>query len=222
VKPDVIVAWPRNCDYPLWRRFLRDERSRFAKVIVVFTELGIADYRNFVTAQVQATCIDSPPRDGRDWRDVAVNAGLDISTAESVWFTEQDFIATDRFWPQVRLPLSGVCVGDGRPLHPASLFADRSLIEQTSRYFGTPPVDHFFTFGTELVALARPHLIVSGWRHYQGTSDNHTLLERGEEAGIYQRERYRRYLADCLRAGVPLHPSWAAEARAEIERGAHP
>jgi hypothetical protein len=223
VKPDVIVCWPRNCDYPLWRAFLRAERSRFGEVYIVFTELGIADYRDFVRSQVDATCLDSPERDGRDWRDVAVNAALDRSSAERVWFTEQDFLITDpeRFWPQVRGPLSGIDVGDTRPLHPACLFASRDLIERTGRYFGTPPVDHFYTFGTELVALAKPHLILSGWRHDQGTSQNHTLLERGEEAGINRRERYRRYLADCLRAGVPLQPDWAARARAEIDRSAH-
>ena len=101
---DVIVCWPRFADYPRWRQFIRDERRRFGRVFVVFTEHDGPDRSGWVRANFpEATCIDSPARGDRDWRDVAVNAALDLSEADRVWFTEQDFEITDPavFWPAV-------------------------------------------------------------------------------------------------------------------------
>ena len=215
MKPDIVVCWPRNCDYPLWRAFLDRERERFGEVIVVFTELGEADYRPFLRSVLPAECHDSPPV-GRDWRDTAVNYALDRSRAERVWFTEQDFTITDPalFWPQTDGPVVGIDAGDGRPFHPACLFVDRAVIERTSRYFGTPPVDHFYTFGRE---LPEPHrYIEGGWTHRQGTSQNHTLIERGIDEGVYRRAEFRDYLRASLEADVPMEPRWIESARREI------
>ena len=55
MKPDVIVSWPRHADYPLWRQFIRENRQRFAKVIVAFTDHDGHDYSQFV---VDAMCQD--------------------------------------------------------------------------------------------------------------------------------------------------------------------
>ena len=216
---DVIVSWPRNCDYPLWRRFLRDERSRFGRVLVVFTDHAGDDISGFVRAHLEADCLDSRSVSG-DWRDTAVNQALDHSTSERVWFTEQDFLIGEGFWEQVDgSPAIGWQEHDDR-WHPSCLFVNRDLIERTSRYFGTEPVDHFYRFGKELEALTPIKRLVGGFEHLQGTSQNHWLIDSNVDEGVFKRERFRRYLRDCLDAGVPLHPEWAARAR--IEGSAHP
>ena len=110
----------------------------------------------------------------------------------------------------------GFDAGDGRPLHPASLFVDRGLIDQTSRYFGPEPIDHFYTFGKELRELAEPTLLTGGFRHMQGVTQNHSLIDQGEDTGVFKRDQFRDYLQDCLAADVPLHPEWIARAKKEI------
>ena len=80
-KPDVIVVWPRNCDYPLWRKFIHENRSRFGKVIIVFMETNQGDdYRAFIKSTLSPNLYaiyDSPtPQGYEDWRNVAVCEGL--------------------------------------------------------------------------------------------------------------------------------------------------
>jgi hypothetical protein len=217
---DLIVSWPRNCDYPLWRKFLRDNRHRFARVLVVFTDHAGEDISGWVRSVLDATCLDSPPV-REDWRDTAVNHALDHSDAEWVWFTEQDFLITDpdRFWTQTvwaEKPL-GWQEHDDR-WHPSCLFVPRSVIDKTSRYFGTVPVDHFYAFGQEVNAISPIQILQGGFEHLQGTSQNHWLIDSGIDQGVFKRDRFRRYLADCLAADVPLHPGWRDRAIRERER----
>lgn len=202
---DVIVSWPRSCDYPLWRQFIRDERARFGEVFVVLTELAGLDVSGFVRRTFgDATVIES---DGiGEWRDAAVNTALDRSTASHVWFTEQDFTVTPAFWPQFTGDLAGIHVDD-RPFHPACLLASRTLIERTGRYFGPDPVDHFHAFGTELVALATPRIIEAGFRHFQGISESQMLLWLGEQPR-FKPDQFREWADANLAADVPIEPSW--------------
>lgn len=226
IRPDVIVCWPRSHDYPLWRRFIRDERDRFGRVLVAWTAHPGADVSAWVGARLDdldVRSVAAPIRDG-DWRDLAVNEALSHSEAEWVWFTEQDFLITDAeaFWDSVaaaKTQAIGFVEADSGRWHPACLFVRRAAIEQTSRYFGTDPVDHFYRFGRELERITRLHP-VTGYEHLQGTTQNHALLSRGETAGLWRMDRFRRYLRDCLEADVPLHPGWAAEARRVIEGSA--
>lgn len=221
--PDVIVCWPRTCDYPLWREFITRERERFAKVIVVFTDHdGPVDYRDFVRwALPDVTCVDSPERHHRDWRDVAVNHALTLSDAEYVWFTEQDFLITDPtlFWERMDLVRRVLGFRDETRWHPASLLVQRRLIDRTLRYFGPDPVDHFYTFSRELDELTLvDQLPTSCFEHLQGLSQNHHLIDNDIDAGVFKRERFRQYLRDCL-AVHPLQPQWAANARRELKEG---
>lgn len=213
---DVIVSWPRSCDYPLWRQFIRDERARFNRVYAVFTDHDGPDY----SAWVRSNCpeidfLDSLNR-RRDWRDAAVNTALLQSTAERLWFTEQDFFITDPSFWEAEGQVIGFDAGDGRPLHPACIFVDRQMVNQTSRYFGPEPVDHFYSFGKELCALVRPALLTGGFSHMQGTSQNHYLIDKGEDVGVFKRDKFQNYLRDCLTAGVPLHSEWSERAEREI------
>lgn len=237
MRPDVIVTWPHTCDFPLWRKFIRDERHRFARVLVCFsTNMGGAvDYRDFVREQMAdiAECFDSPPLDGRDWRDVAVNAALDRSDAEWVWFTEPDFFITDpeEFWVgelapggpdptvlRIRLPRDPVALGwkEHNPRwHPSSLFVRRWAIDRTARYFGPVPIDHFYTFGVELTAMGDVlYLVPTTYEHLQGLAHNHYLADTGQPVTFHP-ERFVQYLRDCLLADVTLDPRWGRRAAIE-------
>ena len=221
MKPDVIVSWPIHADYPLWRKFIRDERERFDRVFVVFTQHDGRDLSPWVRANLPD--VEFPPTFvDIDWRNGAVNAALQHSSAEWVWFTEQDFLVRDGFWAEVArgTTFSGV-VGFLEPvsrrLHPACLFVRREIIDRTRRYFGPDPIDHFYAFGEELRSITPPWLIhPRTFEHLQGTSQNHWLVDNGEDVGVFRRGRFRMYLWDCLAAGVPLEPGWREVAEREV------
>jgi hypothetical protein len=230
--PDVIVCWPRNCDYPLWRQFIRDNRWRFEQVIVVFTDHPGRDLSGWVRQNFPTVrFLDSPPIPPKgDWRDIAVNAALDISDAEWVWFTEQDFFIHDprNFWDFVdyvaeRWPAIGFREPISNRWHPACLFVRRDAIDQSRRYFGPDPVDHFFAFGAELPKV-REFSLDGTAEHLQGLSQNHSLIDAGESVGVFKRSRFREYLRECLAADVPLEYDWAENAKRELRgaRGANP
>lgn len=217
MKPDAIVAWPVHADYPLWRQFIHDERSRFEQVIVAMTEHPGYNYVDFVRTAMcpdDITFISTHAYGDRDWRDLAVNAALDVSTAEWVWFTEQDFLIRDEywFWSTVErwspiVDAVGIEEPGGRKAHPACLFVRREAIEATDRYFGTVPMDHFGSFTDQLGTIH--YIPPSTYEHLQGLSHNHWLVDSGEEAGRFKMDRFARYLEDCLRVDVPLDSDWA-------------
>lgn len=220
--PDVIVSWPRTCDYPLWRRFLAANRRRFGNVYVVLTEHAGRDISGFIRHAIGDLAYVMEPGPG-EWRDAAVNAALDLSTSQWVWFTEQDFLIhePERFWDAVRSGERFEAVGwrDETRWHPSCLFVRRAAIEATSRYFGPEPVDHFVTFSRELRGVydleADLHRGLD-FEHLQGLSENHRLIEAGIDAGVFRRDRFREYLRDCLAAGVELEPAWRATAEREL------
>ena len=64
MKPDVIMCWPKNCDYPMWRLFMWENRERFNKIFIVFTDSDReVDYRKFLRKYLNdesVRFIDSP------------------------------------------------------------------------------------------------------------------------------------------------------------------
>lgn len=224
MRPDVLLTWPTNCDYPLWRRWLASERARFAQVLVAFSpHPGRYDYRDFVRGALAdqfVTFLDTPWRGGEDWRDVAVNAMLDLSDTEWVWFTEQDLRIVDyRFWRavQVGADSGAALLGIQRDTrwHPCCLFSRRDAVEQTSRYFGSEPVDHFYKFGRELEQWGSFDL--ERWapegslRHMAGLSRNHQLLDEERYPEVYKPDELAPYLRACLSDGS-CEPGWARQA----------
>jgi hypothetical protein len=219
MKPDVIVSWPKNCDYPLWRQFIRDNRDRFDKVIISFTQTFLGEnYMAFVQqamAEDQCIFLDTAPTDGRDWRDVAVNDALEISTAEWVWFTEQDFIIKTGFWQEIdaifeknkKTQIIGVM--DGDRLHPCCIFASRNAINQTRKMFGiiVNELDHFGVFQRDieekefLTATINP----ATYNHLAGVSHNFRLVFENMEP-VYRPKEFKEYLAQCILVKVPLDP----------------
>ncbi len=221
--PDVVVTWPASCDYPLWRRWLAQERSRFDRVIVAFSSApGLPDYRSHVRSVTSGvTFIDTRWDDGRDWRDAAVNAALNASDAEWVWFTEQDFLVRDpRFWSVsdafggcLRASAIGTMQGEAR-WHPCCLFVRRSTINRTSCDFSvTDDGDHFARFGRELAEIGARVVDLDYWveptwyRHMQGLSHNHSLVERGEPV-TFKPDEFADYLRACLTDTSDLCVEW--------------
>lgn len=226
MKPDVILTWPVHADYPLWRAQLHKMRSRLGEVLVVLSEHHVGeDLTEFLTevlARDDVTILTAPARRNEDWRDTAVNAALDRSSAEWVWFTEQDFFIKDTtvFWNELerRAPLTpvlGVQDTEERVLHPCCLLTRRGLVEMTSRYFGSDPVDHFYTFTEELLMNTPAWGKISPlrWTHLAGLTQNHNLLDaRRPDSEIYHPAELRAYLIACLESSEKLHPSWQAQA----------
>jgi hypothetical protein len=217
--PDIIVSWPRNCDYPLWRQFIRDSRDGFNEVFVVFTETYHGeDYRDFVRtamAEDRVQFINMPQYNPSidDWRNVAIHEALKRpSTAEWVWFTEQDFYITDpqQFWTEIgegALSCNAIGVLQGERLHPCCLFIRKDELAKTGQNFGIVPgvLDHFGLIQKDLEALKKPVGLIGpeSWKHYNGLSHNFRLLSDGDVPN-YQTEEFYDWLKQSLAVSVPL------------------
>lgn len=222
MKIDLIVCWPRNADYPLWRQQLRDDRDKFAKVIIIFTETNMGEnYRGFVREAMKdddVIFIESPQLlPGQDWRNVAVNQALAISDAHWVFFTEQDFFWKSGFWDEVdvatrTIGMAYIGVMDGPRLHPCGLFVNKIALELTRKDFGIIPdkLDHFGMIAEDLEqALERNSLFTKRildpklWVHMAGLSHNLRLMSEGEKPNHSVNE-FNDYLERCLSVTVPL------------------
>lgn len=231
IKADIIVSWPNNCDYPLWRQFIRENRSRFNLVIIVFTETNqTPDYRQFVREAMHddyILFIDNPPiESGKDWRDVAVKQALIHSfNAEWVWFTEQDFIVeNDHFWQTVedyQKEYKAFGTMDRARLHPCNLFVKRDLLNWLNKDFGANPpyYDHFGYIQQQLEANKTTIGIMpdNEFLHLNGLSHNWRLMSDGGKPNYYP-EVFNKWLLDCLKVSVPLSEEWVAVAKAYLAR----
>lgn len=236
-KPDAIVAWPSHLDYPLWRQFIRDNRTRFTKVIVVFTKMNVPspDYRQFIQDAMAIDGITFLENDSvagdQDWRNVAMNKALLWATNQWIWFTEQDFLIfkPEKFWPGIADCAdlgSDVMVywqGNSR-FHPCCFFIKKWILENfTSKDFGVIPDkgDHFIKIEKELEspksAAVTIFKITSEARmdwfdHMNGLSQNMYMLQLGQKPN-YDYKRFRKYLKNCLGVSVPMHPEFEAMIR---------
>lgn len=213
MRPDVLVTWPWNADYPLWRQFIHDNRSKFGQVIIVFMNPNHGDdYRDFVIqTMVHDNCLflESPNYSAdQDWRDVAVKEGLKHTTADWVWFTEQDFFPVDEFfWTDVGTKAEFnniVAVGVGGRMHPCCILIKSMLLDYIDDLdFGILPgvLDHFGKF--QLVCGPWIHVEKSSYKHYNGLTHNFSLVQRGEKPN-YKADEFNSYLRQCLEVAVPL------------------
>lgn len=221
MKIDLLLSWPRNCDYPLYRQYIINNRSRWNQVIIAFTEsFQGEDYRSFIEESLWnygITFVQPMPNLADDWRNVSTNAMIRNSSAEWVYFSEQDFYISDDIWNQLlnftkSHDVIGFKDGDSR-FHPASLLIKRNVLELTSKNFGIVEgvSDHFSRIYNDLDGLAISMLNLPQLAdfHMNGLSHNLTLLYRGEEI-YYKPEEFKAYLADTLKASVPLDPRYKA------------
>jgi hypothetical protein len=214
-KPDVIVSWPRNCDYPLWRYYIHNNRDRFSKVIVIFTEVeSLFDMRDFLISEMskdKVTMKKSPVFRDEDWRNVAVNCGLQHSDAKWVWFTEQDFFPKDGFWEEVEDGMTSghkvISSFHGDRMHPCCIFVERSTIELTKKNFGiiVDKADHFSIFQKNVEEMHSPIKVLTRYEHLNGLTHNLKLLENGQEPNYNEKELID-YLHKCLTCGIKINP----------------
>lgn len=217
-KPDVIVAWPDNCDYPLWRKYIKENRDNFDKVIVVLTKTNQnTDLSKFAREKLEkiANVYNSPPLlPNQDWRDVAVNYALSKSESEWIWFTEQDFIVRDDFWEDITKKTENndvISYYNSYRMHPCCIFVKRYVIELTTKYFGIVPdkLDHFGVFQQEIDELFTSEKIEMSMvdtmkcEHLNGLSSNWTLVTNGGLPN-YQPNRFKMYIKECLSSGEKL------------------
>jgi hypothetical protein len=213
MKPDIIVSWPKNCDYPLWRKFISKERDRFNEVIIIITETGDdLDFTGFVADQLDwcRVYVSRKLYPNEDWRNVAVNKGLELSKNDWVWFTEQDFLPEEGFWDEVRKQKDKcgvISYYQQDRMHPCCIFAKRKIIEKTRKDFGIVPdvLDHFGLFQEDIDTLYYADKIELGYitkcKHMEGLSHNFNLISRGIMPTFKPKE-FREYLLECLGSGV--------------------
>lgn len=218
MKIDVIISHPRNNDYPIWRDMMREYRYKFNKVIVVFTETNDdLDFSSFVIEAMKnddVTFLFSPKvvRD-EDWRNIAVNHGLNHSNAEWVWFMEQDFFVKNGFWRFIDVSMkknNAIATYQQTRLHPCSIFITRELLNRTRLNFGivAGKLDHFGLIQKDLEKLTSPLIIPEHlYRHLNGLSHNFTLIKNGDTPN-YEKRTFNLYLNQCLDADVPLSSKW--------------
>ena len=229
MRPDVVVAWPRHVEFPLWRAWLASNRLYLGRVMVAFIEQHLPeDWREYARREFDriggVTTLDAPRLDGQDWRDTAVNECLDKCESDWIWFTEPDFLIWDD--PAFRKVVSALALlhgaigfrerGDDR-WHPACMIVKRNVVDQTSRYFGADPVDHFWAFGKEVAEitpfgdltdfLAQSLLACPvDFTHIGGLSRNEQLVDNGSYEEVRYPKEHARYLKMCLEERC--HPVW--------------
>ena len=213
-KCDLIVSWPIHLDYPLWRQQIKANRDRFAKVIVVFTNMNVGiDYVPFIKEAMVHDNITFLKNDiveaGDDWRNVAINTALRKSTAKWVFFTEQDFFFNEEFMDVVEEEMENVryiraMVGDR--VHPCCLILRKDLLGQTRKYFGVVKdvYDHFGFLQYELEGEKYFNIPEEYWKHLGGLSQNMIMLKNGEGAN-YMPDDFHEYVKDCMKVTVPMH-----------------
>lgn len=220
-KADLIVVWPVNCDYPLWREMIRAHRHKFNKVIVGFMQTNDGtDYRKFVREAMRQDAVDFVEphafNGGLDWRDVITNDCLKLSISDWIYFTEQDFFFKDKFWDTVDSMVNTpgveyIGVLDGVRLHPCSLLIKRETLERTRKDFSVKPgvSDHFGLIQNDLDMMKATGFIMpeNTYVHMNGLSHNFKLMTMGEPP-VYKKEMFDDYLRRCLGCQVPLEPGF--------------
>lgn len=217
-KPDIIIAWPRNCDYPLWRQFVRDQRKRFNEIIVVFTDsFDKYDYSHFVRTSMfrdHVIFVDNPPiRPNEDWRNVAIhNALLHSYNAAWIWFTEQDFFVKRGFFEKVYKHMDQgdevIATYDGPRMHPCNIFVKRSALNKTRLDFGIVPdkSDHFSLIQKDLEETAKIYKMPENlYFHMNGLSSNFSQVERGGTPN-FQPAVFNKYIELCQLSSIEKDP----------------
>lgn len=213
---DLVCAWPIGFDYPLFRQFIRENRYRFHRVVIVWTDNhnGLDLQKNIeqVMAKDDIAFLQAPSRDGdQDWRDVAMKKALSYSQSQWIFFTEQDFFPKEGFWDFIDTAMRAtdmVYVNDNGRIHPCCFFIKRKVLELTSMNFGAKPEDwgdHFGLIQKELEEMKDAFLARSIpnelYYHMNGLTHNLFLTQRKQKVN-YKPEEFKAYLKDCKEAKV--------------------
>ena len=227
VKLDIIVCWPKYLDYPLWRKYISDNRNLFNQIIVVFTEgfTDKVDYRDFL---IKASLTDDitftmspevkPNVYGQgDWRNVAVNWGLEVLAtmreSEWVYFTEQDFFPiNNKFWDEVnsfQKDCDIIAVFEGTRMHPCNIMIKKEVLAKVNRNFSILAERNFDHFGLfqksiEKLGFKVGRLSPNNYCHMTGLSQNMTLVMMGKQPN-YHPEEFWNYINKCMQLGIEIN-----------------
>lgn len=231
VIPDVIVCYPNNCDYPLFRKYIHDERARFNQIHIVFTETNSdVNFTSFVQQAMfddwTLNIIANPVSHGEDWRDKAIHQAL-MHSLHSEWilFIEQDFFMRDGFWDEVYQACNTndvVAVYDNDRMHPCFILVKREILYKTRMNFGIVPniSDHFSMIQQDLESMedVKIHKIKQSlYHHMNGLSSNFYLISQGKDPN-YNPVEFQNYLKECLATPVLLHPKFVDIASDYLKR----
>lgn len=231
---DLILTWPSNCDFPLFREWLSTHAYRFKTIYIIFHETNTApDLRNDVRDAIDLENVNYITYDGvpsgRDWRDYGIHFALDDSTADRVCFIEQDFFMYDGFWSKVaeyiEYPVIGI--NDHGRIHPCFLLMKRDALEKTCKNFGIVPneLDHFGLIQKDIESgKCGPWTMIPDYpknedklyHHMNGLSHNLRLMFEGLPV-TYHEQEFRDYLRKTLTAKVPLSPVYVESVEKYLE-----
>jgi hypothetical protein len=146
-----------------------------------------------------------------DWRNVSVNEALKYSTAQWVFFTEQDFYFLNGFWVDGdmanALGVDAIIIKQGERIHPACLFIRRPVLDKTSKFFGivTNVGDHFCRIQKDLEEMNINMWTIpeNKYIHLNGLSHNLRLVYEGQKP-CYQAEIFYEYLRQSIEVDVPI------------------
>lgn len=216
----LIVTWPDNLDYPLFRKFLLDhpELNPVVAITPKYMELNFTD---FILKHVSGSFVVEPG--AGDWRDVAMKQALKRATTEWIWFLEQDFFFkdVDAFINLLSAGRDAYGIVQGNRLHPCSLMVKRDVLLKTSLDFAAKPpeYDHFGHVTQDIMRnyewgqLAEFGLIEGrDWYHHAGLSQNYNLVQEGQEPN-YNRENFLVYNRSTITPTVPQDPRYLALAQ---------
>lgn len=212
---DLIVVWPTNCDYPLWRHQLKNIRHYFNKVVIAFTgSPQSVDYKEFVIEQLSNLELDivyanDVPSES-DWRDYATRLALAQSNSQWVFFTEQDFYFDETLLLEVDKNIDkykAIGIKEGERIHPACLFIERQYLNTFSIDFGIVPNkhDHFYKITKQINKQNIYILPTSFYSHMNGLSHNLHLMQNDLKV-TYKPDDFASWLGLCLDCGVRIHP----------------
>lgn len=228
---DILTVHPRNHDYPVWRSMLERFAPYYNRAIVAFTGTGSPDFSSFIQDAViknKTIFVNSRhPAGDEDWRNVAVHAALGQSSAEWVWFLEQDFFFKSKSFIeklfQATYSYDAIGFWEANRLHPACLLIKRSLIDKTNKYFGTiaGKLDHFGSFSQDIVAqlgkdsIGELHnldlLSQRDWFHMQGLTHNFNLCRMNDTDKIYKRDEFLTYVRYAPKIAISQSADFISE-----------
>lgn len=151
---DIISQICVYCDYPLWRKMVRDYRDEFNKVILYPSKQhGVCDLEDFWLKEFPETWVAREPIDYgiTDWRQGETEPLIAVSDAEWLWFMEADFFVTN--WKKLFRDFKDA-MADGSELigcwspsqfpymHPCCLLIKRELLDKTNKDFRAHPEIH--------------------------------------------------------------------------------
>lgn len=146
-------------DYPLWRAWVGEYRSKFDKVILYASRHhGITDLEEFWRKELPETWVSEKidwTEPGIDWRQRETTPLLEKSEAEWILFMEADFFCDDwdKLWKDVEEAMKtadaiGWWSASAFPyIHPCFLLIKREMLDKTKKDFRAHPEidgsDHF-------------------------------------------------------------------------------